>query len=194
MTADLRRGQDLRHFRLGFSIRDQGENPAAATKISWDDSVPEEVLAVWRRWKSELHLLADKSFARCYFPQGFQKHTLQLHGFCDASELAFAAVIYFRAEDSSGIVHTSLVMSKTRVAPLKRLTIPRLELCGAHLLMQILSHTVKSWAFPSLTFTRGLTAQLSWAGWLVTLIASSPMVGIVYPASRSSFHQTCGDM
>ena len=42
--------------------------------------------------------------------------------------------------DTSGTTHVSLVTSKTRVAPLKRITIPRLELCGAHLLTQLMSH------------------------------------------------------
>lgn len=47
------------------------------------------------------------------------------------------AVVYMRMTDAHGLVHILLVLSKTRVAPLKRLTI---ELCGAHLLSQILSH------------------------------------------------------
>ena len=42
--------------------------------------------------------------------------------------------------DSEGHVHVALVMSKTKVAPIKRVTIPRLELCGAHLVAQMLHH------------------------------------------------------
>ncbi len=57
--------------------------------------------------------------------------------FSDASKDAFAAVVYLRVCDTDGNARISLVMSKTRVAPLKRLTIPRLELCGAHLLAQV---------------------------------------------------------
>ena len=64
----------------------------------------------------------------------------QLHGFSDASESAYAGVVYLRMIDSDGNVHISLVASKTKVAPLKRLTIPRLELCGAHLLTKLLEH------------------------------------------------------
>lgn len=57
--------------------------------------------------------------------------SMQLHGtgFCDASENAYAGVVYLRTGD----VEVSLVSSKTQVAPIKRLTIPRLELCGAYL-------------------------------------------------------------
>lgn len=51
-----------------------------------------------------------------------------------ASELAYAGVVYLRMTDSNGHVHTSLISSKTKVAPIKRLTLTRLELCGANLL------------------------------------------------------------
>ena len=110
-------------------------------KIDWDDIVPRDVLEIWRRWRSELQSLSNKCLPRCYFPKGVQKFSTQLHGFCDASEHAYAAVAYIRMTDTEDAVHTSLVISKTRVAPLKSLTIPRLELCGAELLSQVLSHT-----------------------------------------------------
>lgn len=59
---------------------------------------------------------------------------MELHGFCDASEQAYATVLYLRMMSADGIIEISLVESKTKVAPIKKLTIPRLELCGAHLL------------------------------------------------------------
>lgn len=65
---------------------------------------------------------------------------MELHGFSDASQLAYAGVVYLRMIDQHGDIHISLVVSKTKVAPIKRLTIPRLELCGAHLLSQLLHH------------------------------------------------------
>ena len=58
----------------------------------------------------------------------------------DASEDTYTGVIYLRLTDSDGNVHVSLVTAKTKVEPVKRLTIPRLELCGAHLLVQLLNH------------------------------------------------------
>ena len=66
--------------------------------------------------------------------------SIELHGFSDASEQAYAGVVYLCMVDFMDDIHTSLVMSKTKVAPIKRLTIPCLELCGAHLLAQILHH------------------------------------------------------
>ena len=87
-----------------------------------------------------MKLLARVHIPRCYFPKDVQVASLQLHGFCNASEDAYSGVIYTRVEETDGKVHIALVTSKTRVAPIKRLSIPRLELCGAHLLAKLLSH------------------------------------------------------
>ena len=57
--------------------------------------------------------------------------SVQLHRFCVASESAYAAVAYLRIVDVEDSVTTSLVIAKTKVAPIKKLPIPRLELCGA---------------------------------------------------------------
>ena len=65
---------------------------------------------------------------RCYFP----KHdNIKLHGFCGASEQAYAGVVYLRMIETKGDIHISLVLAKTRVASIKRLSIPHLELCGS---------------------------------------------------------------
>ena len=68
-----------------------------------------------------------------YFPKHVNIKFKQLHGFCDASEQAYAGVLYLHMADTKGDVHTSLVLAKTRVAPIKRHMIPHLELCGAQL-------------------------------------------------------------
>ena len=109
-------------------------------KVDWDDPVPDSIKDSWLQWRSELQCLSDKHISRCYFPKGVTIESTQLHGFCDASEDAYAGVIYLRLTDLDGNVHVSLVIAKTKVAPIKRLTIPRLELCGANLLAQLLNH------------------------------------------------------
>ena len=101
-------------------------------RVEWDDSVPKEIQDVWMRWKSELSALSSKCIPRCYFPKEAN--------ISDASENAYAGIIYLRMVDSVGNVHTSLVMSKTKVSPIKRLSIPRLELCGAQVLARLLQH------------------------------------------------------
>ena len=112
-------------------------------KIDWDDPVPTSIYDTWFQWRSELPLLAEKLISRCYFHKSSRVNSLELHGFCDASELAYAAVVYLRLNDSHNNAQISLVISKSKVAPIKRLTIPRLELCGAYLLAQLLHHVMQ---------------------------------------------------
>ncbi|GFU58684.1 integrase catalytic domain-containing protein [Trichonephila clavipes] len=62
---------------------------------------------------------------------------IEIHGFSDASERAYAAVVYIKCFNESGQSQTRLLCSKSRVAPLKTLTIPRLELSAALLLSRL---------------------------------------------------------
>ncbi len=93
-------------------------------------------------------ILSTKLVPRCHFPIEFIVSGTQLHGFSNASEDAYSAVVYFRFQDTSGNIHISLITSKTKVAPIKRLTIPRLELCGAYLLSDLLSHVKNVFRIP----------------------------------------------
>ena len=67
---------------------------------------------------------------------------LSLHGFCDASSRAYAAVIYARFV-RGGKVETTLLMAKSRLAPIKALTTPRLELNSAQLLSNMMTYVRK---------------------------------------------------
>ena len=84
----------------------------------------------------------------CYFPKNIQVTSLQIHGFNGASEDAYAGVFYFRMVDTTGAVHTSMVMSKSKVSPIKRMSIPRLELCGALVLSRLLHHVKEVFKVP----------------------------------------------
>lgn len=117
-------------------------------KVNWDDSIPDPIRDIWLKWRTELFSLANKSLPRCYYPKEAQIVSFQLHGFSDASEDAYAAVVYLCMVDTQNNVYVSLVMSKTKVAPIKRLTIPRLELCGAQLLSQLLNHLKTLFGIP----------------------------------------------
>ena len=108
--------------------------------LGWDDTVPPELEQEWLEWRQQLSLLVDKCIPRCYYPKDVKIAYKQLHGYSDASEAAYAGVVYLRLVDTTGCIHVSLVMAKTKVAPIKRLSIPRLELCGALLLAQLLHH------------------------------------------------------
>ena len=117
-------------------------------KVEWDDPVPEDIRKVWLQWRSELTSLATMHIPRCYSPVGTTITLIQLHGFSDASEEAYAGVVYLRMVNSTGSVHTALVASKAKVSPIKRLSIPRLELCGAQVLTKLLCHVKEIFQLP----------------------------------------------
>ena len=67
-----------------------------------------------------------------------------LHGFSDNSKKAYGAAVYLRLEDEAGNPESHLVMSKTRLAPIKRKTLPRLELCAAVVLALLINYVMKA--------------------------------------------------
>ena len=99
--------------------------------LSWDEELPIPITKRWIELREELKLLNDLEIPRCVIPT--TEHEKHLHVFCDASEKAYAAVVYVRTETTDGGVHVWLLTSKTRVAPVKQLSTPRLELCAAQL-------------------------------------------------------------
>ena len=109
--------------------------------------MPSTIHKAWSQWRAELSLLSEQHILRCYFPKDATIVSVQLHRFSDTSEQAYAGV-YIRMADSACGVHTSLVISKTKLASIKRLIIPHLELCGAHLLAQILHHCKEVFPLP----------------------------------------------
>ena len=104
-----------------------------AKKYAWDQPLVDQELIEWEKWLSDLPTLEFVQVPRCYRMRDDEAGTerrVQLHIFCDASETAFGAAGYFRLSSSDGH-STCFVMSRTRLAPLKQLTIVRLELQAA---------------------------------------------------------------
>ena len=103
-------------------------------KTNWDS---EELAHRYSSWLSDLLKVQCIPVKRCYIPNVDENLvSLQIHGFGDSSEVAYAAVVYLRIETSKG-AYTRLIMSKTRVAPLAKQTIPRLELLAALILSRL---------------------------------------------------------
>ena len=104
----------------------------------WDDPVPPAIKTKYETLRSTLPCLEEVKLPR--WTNASKSTALELHGFSDASEKAYAACIYLRVKDGDKY-HCHLLASKTRVAPLKTVSIPRLELMGAVLLTQLIQHT-----------------------------------------------------
>ena len=66
-------------------------------KLEWDEEVPHHIQEQHSLWRSQLHILKDIPFNRCYYRATSEVIQTELHGFCDASEDAYAAVVYIRA-------------------------------------------------------------------------------------------------
>lgn len=101
-------------------------------KIGWDDSLPAEIKEEWYQFYSSLGWLSNIKIPR--FMGTTSRGSYILCGFCDASEKGYAALVYLRATDSSQLVTMCLLGAKTKLAPMKDITISRLELSGAVLL------------------------------------------------------------
>ncbi|GBL80166.1 hypothetical protein AVEN_29148-1 [Araneus ventricosus] len=117
--------------------------------LGWDDELPTELKKRWGIWYSQIYLLKDLTFERkCFsFPLN-QAKELELHIFSDASPRTFGAVSYFRYVSYDGRISTSFITAKSRVAPLKKLTLPRLELMGAVIAARILRYLTVNLNFP----------------------------------------------
>jgi hypothetical protein len=98
----------------------------------WDESIGKKHAEGWQKWKEDVTNLTDFHVSRCLKPPDFGCiDVAQLHHFSDASEYAYGTVTYLLLENKQGVKHCSFVMGKSRVAPLKQVTIPRLELTAA---------------------------------------------------------------
>ena len=107
-------------------------------KKGWEAEVSEEHAFAWRQWRVKLISLNNLSINRCFKPKGFGIAThSSLHCFSDASEIGYGQATYLRQENESGDVSVSLVMAKSRVAPSKVTTIPRLELVAAKVSVKV---------------------------------------------------------
>ncbi|XP_043238930.1 uncharacterized protein LOC122390257 [Amphibalanus amphitrite] len=110
----------------------------------WDEAISDsELLVQWHSWQRELNDTDCVRVGRCYRPDDRAIVNCQLHVFGDASELAFGVVAYLRFELEDGTGYCSFVMSKVRVAPIKQLSIPRLELQAAVMAVRV-ADTIKA--------------------------------------------------
>ena len=98
-----------------------------------------------------------------HFELSCQRHETQLHGFSDVSEQAFAGVVYLRATYTDTATSTTIVMAKSKVAPLKSRTIPKLQLSAADLLAKLLKRCMEQLQIRRHHF-HGVIQPISWVG------------------------------
>ncbi|XP_068673917.1 uncharacterized protein [Montipora foliosa] len=106
-------------------------------RADWDDQLTEERLKKWNSLILELQTVSRVCIPRCYLSNSSNIKSSELHCFSDASERAYAAVIYLRSMYENGRVDVNLIAPKTKVATLKKQSIPRLELLGATILVRL---------------------------------------------------------
>ncbi|XP_011306367.1 uncharacterized protein [Fopius arisanus] len=110
-----------------------------AENLESDESVPTIIHTLWCNFCEELPQMNTLQFSRNVLVP--DATSIQLHGFCDARERGYGACIYVRCSNNNGDIQSALLCSRSRVSPLKTVSIPRLELCGAHTLVQLLRAT-----------------------------------------------------
>ncbi|XP_065361998.1 uncharacterized protein LOC135955572 [Calliphora vicina] len=133
--------------------------------IRWDDALPGELNEMWNNWRQELQNVINVKVPRFYFRNGFPSR-LELHVFVDASEDAFGAVSYWRSINADNKIEVTFVAAKTRCAPLKAMSIPRLELQAAVLGTRLMGTILKEHSIKvsKIVCWSDSTTVVSWIG------------------------------
>ncbi|XP_073817385.1 uncharacterized protein [Musca autumnalis] len=129
--------------------------------IGWDDPLKPFTLLNWKNFVSSSREIEKISIPR--WVNFSPDCVIELHGFCDSSESAYAAVLYLRVEVGDS-VYSNLLVAKSKVAPLKKVSLPHLELCGALLLAELVDSVVPQLNLPKapLVAWSDSTIVLSW--------------------------------
>ncbi|GFV05356.1 uncharacterized protein TNCV_225671 [Trichonephila clavipes] len=112
-------------------------------KLEWDEPLSNPIAKEWNDFVSTLPVIQNIHVPRLVIGKG----RIIIHGFADASTAAYGAVLYAQSISEED-VSTRLLCSKSRVAPVKPITIPRLELCACVLLSQLLEKVLHSLTLP----------------------------------------------
>ncbi|XP_042148992.1 uncharacterized protein LOC121837441 [Ixodes scapularis] len=148
-----------------------------ARGITWDSALPEDLNNEWHEWCGDLPKMDALVIPRFVFQAGQGKDT-QIHIFCDASPTAYGATVYVTTK-SSPPEQPTLLLAKARVAPIKKQTLPRLELMGAVIASRLHKYLEKT--IPCIPYDYTL-----WTDSLITLawIKSDPSKWKTFVSNR----------
>lgn len=134
-------------------------------KLDWDTVITDpDILTEFNNFVNNLPLLATLKIPRFYF-ENKNISKIELHGFADASLSCYGCCIYFRAIYDDGTISSTLISSKSRIAPVKSITLPRLELCAMLLLSKLVHKMIyifKKLSFHSVNLWTDSQVALCW--------------------------------
>ena len=133
-------------FLEGHVLSNEANQELWARYLNWDDPLDVDIAQAWGAWKKELPSV-DKIKVPRYLLRGLDLSSIakiEVHGFADSSQKAYGSAVYLCAEDQNNNRVSSLVMAKSRVAPMKRVTLPRLELLAAFITAKLLHYVVQA--------------------------------------------------
>ena len=117
--------------------------------LDWDEEVPEATYQQFTRWLEGMQVLRNGEIDRSYTRQPWSDNSeIQLHAFGDASQKGYGTCVYLVVRLRDGSWVSSLVTARARVAPLKRVTLPRLELLAAELCARLVVFVKRALQLP----------------------------------------------
>ena len=155
-------------------------------KLSWDDPLPHQLQVDWLKFREQLSALN-----KITIPRYILAHTssIQLHGFADASEKCYGCCIYVRSSKGCDDRSVHLLCARSKIAPLKVVSLPRLELCAALLLAKLMRSVERA-------MNISIQRRYLWSDSTITLhwIKESPHKWKTYVANRVSAIQDLTDV
>ncbi|XP_059223173.1 uncharacterized protein LOC131996978 [Stomoxys calcitrans] len=146
---------------------------------NWDETISPDSLDTWNNLIDDLAHVEDVIIPRWikYLPTDL----IQIHGFCDASKMAYCATVYVRCQTTTSVVISNLLMAKSKVAPIKTVSLPKLELNGAVLLAKLVRYILNTFEmnFGSVSLWTDSSIVLGW-------LSKPPMLWETYVANRAS--------
>lgn len=152
------------------------------SRITWDENLPQNILLEWKRFVHDLPCLSQLRIPRYLFNQN-KILSIELHGFSDASSKAYGACCYVRAIYEDNSLTCNLITAKSRIAPIKTVSLPRLELCGMVILAKLINRVISIFSdklnFRSINLWSDSQVALCW-------IKSHPSRWTTFVANRVS--------